>query len=412
VVPQVSNPRAAVLASAAAFCLGVLLPLMMAPASKSSPLLLAMAAMLAFAAVLLSPPEREGLQARLACWGSSSVAQAGIALGALMAASILWAHDPGSSAQQFLQFAVTVLSALALCALFPPVADRRRLIWWLLAAALTAAVVILDIKTGLNLRKITGGRETDYSYNRAIVTLVVLLWPLLALVAAERRRLLALPLVIVPAAVYIGESQTAVLGLLIGVAVFPIAWLMPRLTRWIGLATVLFVLAISPFAGTVAKSVLGEKFHRAFEASHSGDRVDIWLSFEATARKRLIAGNGFGSSLNLQNAKVAREIAPERVTLLGASHPHNAFLQVWVELGAAGALLAALLFFHAFRWIGCADPLLQPYLLTWIAVACGIALVSHGAWQAWWIAAIGASAAGFAAVQRERLTQTASPKPL
>jgi exopolysaccharide production protein ExoQ len=411
-MPQALNARAAVLAAASSFCLGVLLPLMMAPASKSSPLFLAIAAVLALGAAFMAASDDGGLRPRLSGWARSPATWAGAALAALMAISVSWAHNPAASAQQFAQFAVTALGALVLCAAFPLVADRRRLVCWLLAAALTAAIVIIDLKTGLNLRKITGGRETDYSYNRAIVTLVVLLWPLLALAAAERRLLFALPLVVIPAAVYVGESQTAVLGMLIGVAVFPIAWLMPRLTRWLGLATVLVVLAISPFAGTVAKSVLGEKFHKAFEASHSGDRVDIWLSFEAAARQRPVLGSGFGSSLNLQNAPVAREIAPERVTLLGASHPHNAFLQLWAELGAAGALLAAALFFYAFRAIGRADPLLQPYLLTWIAVICGIALVSHGAWQAWWIAAIGASAAGFAAVQRDRLTQTASPKPL
>jgi exopolysaccharide production protein ExoQ len=409
---QVLNARAAVLASASSFCLGVLLPLMMAPASKSSPLLLGAAAVLAFGAVFMAASDDGGLRRRLSGWASSPATWAGAALAILMAISVSWGHNPAASARQLMQFALTSLCALALCAVFPLVADRRRLAWWVLAAALTAAVVIVDIKSGLNLRKITGGRETDYSYNRAIVTVVVLLWPLLALIAAERRLLFALPLVVIPAAVYVGESQTAVLGLLIGLAVFPIAWLMPRLTRWLGLATVLAVLAISPFVGTVAKNMLGEKFHKTFEASHSGDRVDIWLSFEAAARKRPFLGNGFGSSLNLQKAAVAREIAPERVTLLGASHPHNAFLQLWVELGAAGALLAAALFVHAFRWIGRADPQLQPYLLTWIAVVCGIALVSHGAWQAWWIAAIGASAAGFAALQREKLTQTASPKPL
>ncbi len=83
------------------------------------------------------------------------------------------------------------------------------------------------------------------------------------------------------------------------------------------------------------------------------------------------------------------------------SHPHNAFLQLWVELGALGAALAAVLLTAWFGAIGRADRRLQPFLLAWTALVAAIALVSHGAWQAWWVAAIAAAAAAFAALASE-----------
>jgi exopolysaccharide production protein ExoQ len=410
-MPDNTVSRAASLGFAATFVLGVLLPLMMVPASKSSPLFLGLAAVLAaLAASYASPTGRLVATATEAF--RTSVSQVAIALMVLMFVSCLWAHALGASLNQFAQFVIPLICGSILLLAFPGVACKRRPLWWCLAAGLTGLIIIIDIKTNFLLRQFTGGRAQNYSYNRSIVTLTLLIWPLLALVAMRRQWLLLVLLLPVPLAVYTGESQTAVLGFLVGIIVLPVAWFLPRLTNWLGLVTVLAVLAVSPFFGTLARQALGESFHKTLAAAHSDDRVQIWLSFEAAAREKWLLGNGFGSSLNLQNAAVAKEIAPERVTLLGASHPHNAFLQLWVELGLVGAALVAVLFVFLFRAIRRSDPRLQPFMLTCLAVICAIALVSHGAWQAWWIAAIAASAAGFLAIAHELHAEGESSAPL
>jgi exopolysaccharide production protein ExoQ len=410
-MPDNPASRAASFGFAATFILGVVLPLMMVPASKSSPLFLGLAAALAALAALSGDPfERAGTI--VADIMRSPAAWAAITLILLMVLSCFWAHDHSASLNQFVQFIVPVACGITLAFAFPGVACKQRIFWWCLAAGLAGLIIVIDLRTGFQLRQLTGGRATDYSYNRSIVTLALLIWPLLALVLVRRQWPLLALLVPVPLAVFIGESQTAVLGFLAGVLVLPVAWFLPRLTNWLGLVTVLAVLAISPFFGTLAKQVLGASFHKAMEAGHSDDRVQIWLSFEAVAQKKWLLGNGFGSSLNLQNAAVAKEIAPELVTLLGASHPHNTFLQLWVELGLGGAALVAVLFVFLFMGIRRVDPHLQPFMLTWIAVVCAIGLVSHGAWQAWWVAAIAASAAGFLAIAHELRAESGSAPPL
>jgi exopolysaccharide production protein ExoQ len=410
-MPDSPISRTASLDLAATFVLGVVLPLMMVPASKSSPLFLGLAAFLAAAAVVFAHPLVQ-VRAIAAQALRTPAAWTALALIALMLASCLWAHGRMASLNQFAQFIIPVACGIVLALAFPEIAHKKRALWWCMAAGLASVVVIIDLKIGFQFRQLTGGRATDYSYNRSIVTLTLLVWPLLALVLVRRRWLLLALLTPVPLAVYTGESQTAVLGFLVGVLVLPVAWLWPRLTNWLGLATVLIVLAVSPYFGTLARQTLGAAFHKTLEAAHSDDRVNIWLSFEAAARKKWLLGNGFGSSLNLQSAAVAKEIAPELVTLLGASHPHNAFLQLWVELGLSGAALVAVLFVFLFRSIGRADPRLQPLMLTWVAVVCAIALVSHGAWQAWWVAAIAASAAGFLALARELRAEDGPAAPL
>ncbi len=397
--------RSAALGAAATFTLGVALPVAMAPASKSSPLLLAVAAVLAVAAAAAA----RGPQALVRDAASALKTPAGVlsmALVALMALSILWAHDRAASARMYAGFIVPVLCGGLLLLAFPAAADRRRVLWWPLAVALASGIVLADLWSGLAMRHWLGARAVTFAYNRTLVTLVVLLPALLALVLLRGRPWHGLALLPLPIALASGESGAAVLGFLVVVAVLPIAWLLPVWIRRIGLVTTLLVLAASPFIGTLSRQALGQGFHQTLASAHSDDRVAIWLSFEAAARRRPILGSGFGSTLDMQKAPVAAEIAPERVTLLGASHPHNAFLQLWVEMGGVGAALAAMLVVSWFAAIGRSPARLQPFQLTWTAVVAAIALVSHGAWQAWWIAAVAAAAASFAALASE-LQETA-----
>ncbi|MGL4240192.1 MAG: O-antigen ligase family protein, partial [Beijerinckiaceae bacterium] len=263
-------------------------------------------------------------------------------------------------------------------------------------------IMAADLMSGLWFRNLTGGRDLPYAYNRGLVTLTLLLWPALALVIAARRAWLAVPMLALSLlAVRSGESASAVVSIAVGLLVFPIAAVLPAATRWLGLAGTLALLAVQPWFASLLQSVLTAGFYERFKGAHASDRVDIWLSFEAAARARWLTGNGFGSSWNLQQAPVAALVPPERVTLLGASHPHNAFLQVWVELGAIGAALAGVVIILAFAAIGRMRPALQPFALSCFASAAVVALVSHGAWQPWWWAAISAVIAGFAMLELE-----------
>jgi O-antigen ligase len=396
------------LAVAAAATLGVALPLLMAPSTKSSPLVLGIAAGLALSACAAA-----GLLGSVRASAARALASppgiAALLLLGLMAASIPFAHAPSASASQFGQFALVIAIGAVLAVTFPEIAPRRRAILFATGACLTAALIIIDLKTGLWFRTLTGGRVQTYAYNRGLVTLAVLLWPVLALIVASRKLWLILPLALtVPLAIITGDSGAGVVALAAGLVVFPLAALLPRLSWGLGFFLLLVLLAIQPWIGSIMQRLLSQGFHQRFAGAHSSDRVDIWLSFEAAARAKWLTGSGFGSSLNLQNAPVAALVPPDRMTLLGASHPHNGFLQLWVELGVIGASLAAVLIALLFRAVAGLRPGLQPFALTSIAVITLVTLVSHGAWQAWWWATIMAVIASFATLERE-LRQSAQP---
>ena len=71
------------------------------------------------------------------------------------------------------------------------------------------------------------------------------------------------------------------------------------------------------------------------------------------------------------------------------SHPHNMFLQAWVEMGLFGGLLLACIWL-AWGWSVWRQPWrrLSPFGTAVLAAVPIVALVGYGAWQAWWIAVL------------------------
>ncbi len=112
-----------------------------------------------------------------------------------------------------------------------------------------------------------------------------------------------------------------------------------------------------------------------------GARVAIWRFAAARIAERPLGGRGLDASRDY----------PGVIPL----HPHDFALQVWLELGAGGAVLAA-----AFWWLvflRCAglrarDPALGAAAAAGAAAYLVIGALSFGAWQEWWLA-LGALAA-------------------
>ncbi len=68
-------------------------------------------------------------------------------------------------------------------------------------------------------------------------------------------------------------------------------------------------------------------------------------------------------------------------------HPHNGALQIWLELGAVGAVLAALTWAFVFRRLARDErSLLTAGTAGSVAVYLFFGLVSFGVWQEWWLA--------------------------
>jgi O-antigen ligase len=77
------------------------------------------------------------------------------------------------------------------------------------------------------------------------------------------------------------------------------------------------------------------------------------------------------------------------------NHPHSASLQIWLELGGIGAVLAALLLLAGGAWLARVygeRPIAAAAACGTLATAGVIANVSFSAWAEWWIATLFISA--------------------
>jgi O-antigen ligase len=114
-------------------------------------------------------------------------------------------------------------------------------------------------------------------------------------------------------------------------------------------------------------------------------RVFIWNHVSEWALEKPLAGWGFDSSSEFPNRGV--EPWPNYGSVIPL-HPHNAALQVFLELGALGLLIAAGVLLEAVRRTEAAGAAWAPWLGAAALTAYAIASSGYGIWQTQWVAAL------------------------
>jgi O-antigen ligase len=236
-------------------------------------------------------------------------------------------------------------------------------------------------------------RAVTYIYNRPAITLLLVFWPLAGLLWAAGHRLAVGGLaVLLTATVLYCDSGAAVLGLGAGILALGLATVFRGgAVGLVGLG-MLAALAAAPVLGDIADWLAPPTVVEGLQDAHARDRIEIWQSFGAAVRERFVLGTGFGTSAALARDPVVQDVPEEARVLLGVWHAHNGYLQVWIELGLAGALIAGVAMIFLLRGVGRLPGWRLPTALAGVACAAAIMLVGHSAWQGWWIATLGATA--------------------
>jgi O-antigen ligase len=319
-----------------------LMPVGMAVAHRSSPVFLGLGALFAFAAVAAEGRLRDlADKARAALCSPLGLAALGFLVWGLV--SVSWSEFKSVSISAFGEFGISVMGAFVLGIALPGRMTRGA--FWLLVAAsiLACGMMLFELRTGLALRRSLGMRWHSFIFNRPVLTLLCLTPAVAAWMLARVRHGWVLSLGFAALALVTmahSESGASILGFAAGLATFLCALAAPRLTaRLAAVAFVLLTIA-APFLGQIADRMIPPSVHRELADDHSRDRVDIWLSFGEAIRQQPVFGAGFGVSPRLRDTSVADRVPTEDETLLGVGHPHNALIQIWVELGGVGAVLA------------------------------------------------------------------------
>ena len=299
--------------------------------------------------------------------------------------SVLWSPAPERGAIHVVHFGGgIVLGAVSACAVYflRPAVPAKALA---LGICVAAVLLVIDLATGSGLRRLLGLATEDFRLNRSAVALVLLLPLVSVLLLMERQRVLvALTWLCSAAAVIISVSYSAKLGLLVLLAALPLAYAAPLLMHRVIGATAVFLILFMPIVASLANALVPDSIHQAVGYGSLTIRGEIWGETARFIQDKPFLGWGIEAAHVIASLPEAATLSQSQRDLLNWSHTHNAPLQIWLELGAAGALAAAAAVIAAMIQLERLPRPLLPAASATFAAAFAIACVSHGAWQAWW----------------------------
>jgi exopolysaccharide production protein ExoQ len=304
--------------------------------------------------------------------------------------SSLWAVEPRRSLLIALRLAALFAAGLALTAAASEIARPERLMWCLLAGFAVALVlaVVQFASSGMLTAPLARRAFIDPVLNQAEDGFGFLLLPLCAALVLLRRNIVAAVLAeaaVVVICALVGDI--ARIGFLLGVAAAMLLyfWREP-LARGAAVVSVALILAaplvFPPLGGIAAVHDATRHFK-----SSLWHRLEIWAFVGDRIAERPLLGWGLDSSRAIPGGDAPiREGQPGQELL--PLHPHNAALQVWLELGVPGAVLFAWLAARLWLALGMArwPPLYAAAAGGSLVAALTVALGSYGIWQEWLIA--------------------------
>lgn len=322
------------------------------------------------------------------------------------ALSAIWSVDPGRTLFEAARIgALLLLGTLAAAALAEAGAAGRRAVGQALLAGCAAGLLLasVDVLTGHGLRaasrglaeatpRLMFGAKPIGSVLALLLPLAVVLpragWARVAVAVAGLAVVVALP----------GES--ARLAALAGLAACGLGLLAPRLVP-VALGSILAGLTlIGPLLLSAALSRELPADRLPLSAAH---RLVIWEFALGRIAERPLLGWGMEASRALPGAQEPADPAtlarfhltsPAAQAFFGRAegaqrlplHPHNAVLQLWLELGGVGAAAGAGLLLALGLAIR-AGP--APAAGAGVLAAGAVSgLLSYGLWQAWWLGAL------------------------
>ncbi|MBI3515878.1 MAG: O-antigen ligase family protein [Proteobacteria bacterium] len=341
-------------------------------------------------------------------------------LAGLALASALWAIDPAYSLTRALRFVAECVEGLLLvdaAARLAPAARRQVLGALALGLGLTVGLAVVDwaLAGGL-MRGLHGAKAPPTATNRGATVLALMMWPVVLFVRHARGYPMALVAWAV-AAVGIAACLSASAHVALAVATVTFA-----LTLWLRRAAVQVALVLVPVA-VLTMPLLpllsppsAPLLPAALLKPSAMHRLVIWHFTDVRISERPLLGWGLdaaraipgGKDIAVVRDRTGQPISVEQLPL----HPHNGALQVWLELGAVGALLGALVAtIVAMRLAGPLPPVARAAGLATFAAAAVEVSLSYGIWQSWWIAALWLAGFAVAVALKDAATPADAARP-
>ncbi len=318
-------------------------------------------------------------------------------------ASSLWSITPKDSAYLSLPLGATFLSGLVLMALAKDLRPHERRFFetaLISGAVFGFALLAFEVLTPLLLTrllyKIRFGVEltlnytSDNFFKTAVAVTALMTWPVLNIFLKRKKYFICVLITVAVLALMItSEALSAFTGFLIGLASVGAAWVLRRN------ATIIFatLLGLAVVMAPLIPPLIPDTKELSEMAPNLPDsvfpRVFIWHNASRVIAEQPVLGKGLDTARAISSAAQTHTFfgqkgSPRKMEAIPL-HPHNGVLQIWLELGAVGAVLLAVFFIMVIRRIGRAarwSDRAAGYGVFFTGLA--IASFSYGIWQSWW----------------------------
>lgn len=264
--------------------------------------------------------------------------------------------------------------------------------------------MILNTEIRSNLAMLAGDAPTSRSANfgRGIIILLMIMPFSVAMYINKGKILLALGIVIlVSAIVILGPNHSAKIALFITIlSSIIIYFLGPRSFLYFGIISIIFILflpiissKILPPIGSIEKN---NYYNVPWQKTAIGGsiihRLLVWEYVANEIYKRPILGHGTGTS-RLIGQNIILNVPNTKQEIKGGIplHPHNNFLEIWLELGLLGIIIINILWMKIIKY---GIQMRQDSYIIGTGVCSSIVTIfiisnlSFGVFQAWWMSSI------------------------
>lgn len=329
-----------------------------------------------------------------------------LGLSGFLLASPLWAVDGDLAFSRALSAALVMITTVLLLALSRSISQSglqhfRRLFPKALLTACILCLALFGVLIGRALyetgweRWVISAQTTFFNLsagNRGVVFLFLLLIaavpflrPLIQM--PQQRSVIAFAACCFALVFVVTDSQSSQLALAVAALTY---FLFPwrRRKAWPALFLLLAAgVMLSPWVVQILFHQFAAPLSEMpwFTAGYAHERLEIWDFIARTALAHPWLGLGLEATRTFQDIDMQYLFFKETSVL----HPHNAILQIWVELGALGAAILAALLIAIARGIrdlpGDGPRHVLPVFAGMLTIAC----TTYGLWQGWWLGALG-----------------------
>lgn len=307
--------------------------------------------------------------------------------------TLLWAIDAAEGFDGWVRISFGALFGLAMAGNAAALdrSDRVRVERWLVLGTAAAIVLLLAQLASQRLFGVDDsfagrwhGPETNLwaLFNRPVGVLAIVL-PLASLAALRVYGAIGASVLLAAGVfcVFNFNSMGAELALAAALGAAILAGFLARRGATVLTAALAAGILAAPLIASAPQfDALAQRLDISVSVYH---RAAIWSFTAERILEKPAFGWGLHASRTMPRGKVQFATGAELLPL----HPHNAALQIWLELGLVGAIAAAAAMLALGRRIQGSGPT-RAALAGALCAAFAVASVGYGIWQGWWMGAL------------------------